>query len=217
MKNLIKDAVILFTITLIAGLFLGFVFEFTKEDRALQAEKKKNNAYKTVFVDYDEYKDVDMESVTFDDIDISKITGLSETLKNVGYAQNVVTIDGAVSANNNGNIIGYAITVTSKEGYGGDITFTVGFNKEGIVTGVSILSISETAGLGMNAKEKSFLDKYVGKSGGNFVVNKDNKDNLPNEIDAISGATITTRAMTKGVNAAYITAMEIMSGGDTNE
>ena len=45
MKNLIKDAVILFTITLIAGLFLGFVFEFTKEDRALQAEKKKNNAY----------------------------------------------------------------------------------------------------------------------------------------------------------------------------
>lgn len=217
MKNLIKDAVILFTITLIAGLFLGFVFEFTKEDRALQAEKKKNNAYKTVFVDYDEFKDVDMESVTFDDIDISKITGLSETLKNVGYAQNVVTIDGAVSANNNGNIIGYAITVTSKEGYGGDITFTVGFNKEGIVTGVSILSISETAGLGMNAKEKSFLDKYVGKSGGNFVVNKDNKDNLPNEIDAISGATITTRAMTKGVNAAYITAMEIMSGGDTNE
>ena len=217
MKNLIKDAVILFTITLIAGLFLGFVFEFTKEDRALQAEKKKNNAYKTVFVDYDEYKDVDMESVTFDDIDISKITGLSETLKNVGYAQNVVTIDGAVSANNNGNIIGYAITVTSKEGYGGDITFTVGFNKEGIVTGVSILSISETAGLGMNAKEKSFLDKYVGKSGGNFVVNKDNKDNLPNEIDAISGATITTRAITKGVNAAYITAMEIMSGGDTNE
>ena len=71
--------------------------------------------------------------------------------------------------------------------------------------------------MGMNAKEKSFLDKYVGKSGGNFVVNKDNKDNLPNEIDAISGATITTRAMTKGVNAAYITAMEIMSGGDTNE
>lgn len=217
MKNLIKDAVILFTITLIAGLFLGFVFEFTKEDRALQAEKKKNNAYKTVFVDYDEYKDVDMESVTFDDIDISKITGLSETLKNVGYAQNVVTIDGAVSANNNGSVIGYAITVTSKEGYGGDITFTVGINNEGVVTGVSILSISETAGLGMNAKEKSFLDKYVGKSGGNFVVNKDNKDNLPNEIDAISGATITTRAMTKGVNAAYITAMEIMSGGDTNE
>ncbi len=217
MKNLIKDAVILFTITLIAGLFLGFVFEFTKEDRALQAEKKKNNAYKTVFVDYDEFKDVDMESVTFDDIDISKITGLSETLKNAGYAQNVVTIDGAVSANNNGSVIGYAITVTSKEGYGGDITFTVGINNEGVVTGVSILSISETAGLGMNAKEKSFLDKYVGKSGGNFVVNKDNKDNLPNEIDAISGATITTRAMTKGVNAAYITAMEIMSGGDTNE
>lgn len=217
MKNLIKDAVILFTITLVAGLLLGFIFELTKDARAEQAEKTKNNAYKAVFSDYVEYKDVDMDSVTFDDIDITKIAGLSEKLYNAGYPQNVVTIDGAVSANKNGEITGYAITVTSKEGYGGDITFTVGFNKEGIVTGVSILSISETAGLGMNAKEKSFLDKYVGKSGGNFVVNKDNKDGLPNEIDAISGATITTRAMTKGVNAAFITAMEIMSGGDTNE
>ena len=69
----------------------------------------------------------------------------------------------------------------------------------------------------MEAKEAEFLDQYVGKAGGNFIVNKDNKNGLANEIDAISGATITTRAVTKGVNAAYITLLEIMDGGDINE
>lgn len=217
MKNLIKDAVILFTITLVAGLLLGFVFEITKDARAEQAEKAKNKAYKAVFSDYKDYKDMDLKDIKFSDIDLSMIDGLNDALKNAGYGEKEVTVNGAVLAQNGDNTLGYAVTVTSKEGYGGDIKFTVGFNKEGIVTGVSILSISETAGLGMNAKEKSFLNKYVGKSGGNFVVDKDNKDGLPNEIDAISGATITTRAMTKGVNAAYIVANMIIAGGDTNE
>ena len=62
----------------------------------------------------------------------------------------------------------------------------------------------------------SFINKFVGKKGGEFVVNKDNSKGLPNEIDAISGATITTRAVTQGVNAAYIVLVNI-EGGDINE
>ena len=117
----------------------------------------------------------------------------------------------------NGEIKGYAVNVVTPEGYGGDIQFTVGFDMEGTVTGVSMLSISETAGLGMKAKEAEFLNQYVGKSGGSFVVNKDNSAGAANEIDAISGATVTTRAVTKGVNAAYITVTQILNGGDINE
>lgn len=217
MKNLFKDALILFIITLVAGVTLGFVFELTKDAREEQAEIKKNNAYKAVFEDYEGYKDVDMSNASFEEIDITSINGLEDALKEAGYSSTVVTVDSVVQYISGANTYGYVVTVTAKEGYGGDIQFTVGFNLDGVVTGVSMLSISETAGLGMKAKEKDFLDKYVGKSGGNFVVNKDNAAGATNEIDAISGATITSRAVTKGVNAAYITVAQILNGGDINE
>ena len=68
----------------------------------------------------------------------------------------------------------------------------------------------------MEAKNASFIKSFVGKSGGEFVVDKDNSSGLPNEIDAISGATITTRAITNGVNAAYVALVQIL-GGDINE
>ena len=217
MKSLFKDALILFIITLVAGVTLGFVFELTKDARAEQAEIKKNNAYKAVFEECDDYKDMDLSQVSFEELDVASIAGLDDVLNKAGYASTVVTVDGVVQLISGNDIYGYVVTVTSKEGYGGDIQFTVGFDMKGTVTGISMLSISETAGLGMKAKEKEFLDKYVGKSGGEFVVDKDNTTGAANEIDAISGATVTTRAVTKGVNAAYITVALILNGGDINE
>ena len=95
---------------------------------------------------------------------------------------------------------GYVITATDKEGYGGDIRVTVGIKADGTVNGVSILSISETAGLGMKATEPAFYEQYQGKQAEKFYVSKDGGDGEP--IDALSGATITSRAMTGAVNAA---------------
>ena len=95
---------------------------------------------------------------------------------------------------------GYVVTVTDKEGYGGDIQITVGVTKDGTVSGVSILSISETAGLGMRATEAKFQEQYVGKTTDKFYVSKDGGEGEP--IDAISGATITSRAFTGAVNTA---------------
>lgn len=92
------------------------------------------------------------------------------------------------------------VTVTDKEGYGGDIQITVGVTKDGTVSGVSILSISETAGLGMRATEAKFQEQYVGKNTDKFYVSKDGGEGEP--IDAISGATITSRAFTGAVNTA---------------
>lgn len=215
MKNIIKDALILFTITLIAGLLLGFVYELTEEPREKQAEIKKNNAYKTVFADY--YSDLNIDDAKFNEYDISSSEILKEYLDKAGYTEKVVTIDEVVSAEIDDKMLGYVVTVTSKEGYGGDISFTVGVTIDGTVTGLSFLSISETAGLGMKAEDESFIRQYVGKKGGDFVVDKDNTAGLSNEIDAISGATVTTRAVTKGVNAAYITVGVIVSGGDIDE
>lgn len=220
MKSLIKDALVLFGITLVAGLLLGFVYEITKEPRAKQAELTRINAFKTVFTEYfdkhEEYKNLNYDNLTFYDVDLTAVDSLKEKLKKAGYSESKVIVNEAVRADIDTTNVGYAVTVTARGGYGGDIKLTVGFLLDGTVSGISYLSISETAGLGMEAKNKSFINKYVGKAGGAFVVDKDNTDGLPNEIDAISGATITTRAITQGVNAAYITFTQIV-GGDINE
>lgn len=95
--------------------------------------------------------------------------------------------------------VGYVFT-TSAAGYGGQIEIMTGINNDGTVTGISILSINETPGLGMNAKKDSFLSQYVGNNGP-FTVIK-NATASENEINAMTSATITTNAVTKAVNEA---------------
>lgn len=97
-----------------------------------------------------------------------------------------------------GDTIGYVFK-TSAKGYGGDIDLMVGIDTSGKVTGVSILSISETAGLGMNAKNESFINQYIGKSG-TIGVSKNGASDT--EIQALTGATITSKAVTLAVNTA---------------
>ena len=96
------------------------------------------------------------------------------------------------------NVAGYVFT-TSAKGYGGDIVTMVGVKNDGTVSGMDFLSISETAGLGMNADSDDFKNQFVGKSG-EIGVNK----NAPaeNEIQALTGATITSKAVTQAVNIA---------------
>lgn len=98
----------------------------------------------------------------------------------------------------NGNTVGFAITTKDKS-YGGDIEVMTGFSAEGKVTGVEILSIDDTPGLGMNAKKDEFRNKYTGKSG-TLVVSKNAA--ADNEIQALTGATITSNAVTRCVNSA---------------
>lgn len=107
-----------------------------------------------------------------------------------------------------GDTIGYVFK-TSAKGYGGDIDLMVGIDTSGKVTGVSILSISETAGLGMNAKNESFINQYIGKSG-TIGVSKNGASDT--EIQALTGATITSKAVTSAVNTALSLCSQI--GGE---
>ena len=117
-----------------------------------------------------------------------------------------------------GNVIGCAIPVTSK-GYGGDVQVMVGFAFEGEtalgkVTGVEILSHSVTPGLGANATNESFLKEYkqdITASG--FEVVKDSTGGGEGKIDAITGATITSNAVTNAVNEAVNIYMSLCEGG----
>ncbi len=98
-----------------------------------------------------------------------------------------------------GETAGYVFTVSSA-GYGGEIELTVGINSDGAVTGLTILSINETPGLGMNAKKDSFISQFLGKSGKLSVVK--NKTPANGEILAITSATVTSKAVTNAVNDA---------------
>ena len=97
---------------------------------------------------------------------------------------------------------GYVVEVTPS-GFGGTIDMVVGVGTDGTVTGVSIISMSETAGLGANASKDEFRAQFVGKSG-TVAVTKDGGD-----IDALTGATITSRAVSNGVTSALEAVAEL--------
>lgn len=187
MKGMIKDAAILFAITLIAGLILGFVYNVTKEPIAQAEEKAAKEAYAEVFRDASDFREITVET---DD-------SYQNEWDQAGFTQ--VDIDKALEAvDADGNGLGYVLTLTSHAGYGGDITFTLGIANDGTVNGISILSISETAGLGMKA-ESVLKPQYAGKKVSSFTVTKQGATS-DNQIDAISGATITSNALTTAVN-----------------
>ena len=104
---------------------------------------------------------------------------------------------------------GYCIESTAG-GFGGDLILMVGFDEGGNILGVSIVSLSETPGLGARVNDADYLSQYVGKSG-SLTLNKDGGS----DIDAISGATISSRAVLSAVNAATERLQTYLaSGGD---
>ncbi len=189
MAGTVKNVLCLTLITLVAGVGLGYVHDVTREPIAQMEENTKLTAYKTVFP----------EAASFSDM--PEATAGSEALiANAGISG--VDIDSIVQAvDASGNKIGYVINSTTHEGYGGDISISLGVDNEGCVKGMEILSISETAGLGMKAKEPTFKDQFRNKTVTQFTYTKSGASQ-EFEIDAISGATITTKAVTNAVNAA---------------
>ena len=186
-KESIKNTISLMLITLIAGLLLGAVYEITKEPIAKENQRAKEEAYKAVFADADSF-----EEISFDADQVQKELDGQGLDASINEAMKVLDASGQQ--------LGYVLTVTDHEGYGGDIQFAMGVQSDGTLNGISFLSISETAGLGMKAKEDSFRKQFEGKNVDQIVFTK-NGASADNEIDALSGATITTNAVTNGVNA----------------
>ena len=204
MKNkIIKDALALTLITLVAGVALGGVYEITKDPIARQEAQAKAEAYEQVFTDAAAFEAVEMDDT------LTKT--IRDQLDQEGYtAQSIEEVMRA--EDQSGETLGYAFTVVTSEGYGGDIRFSMGVQNDGTLNGISILSIGETAGLGMNADTPAFKDQFVGKQVEKLQYTK-NGATQDDEINAISGATVTTNAMTNGVNAG-LCAFRVMEGGD---
>ena len=142
MNKIIKNTLILAAITVVSGLVLGAAYEVTKGPIAQTQAKQKQEACQAVYPEADSFEAMDVDQ-----------KAAKEAIKKMGTN---ATVDEVYSAVMDGSEAGYVITVTDKDGYGGDIQITVGIMSDGTVNGISFLSISETAGLGMRAKEPSF-------------------------------------------------------------
>lgn len=194
MKKIIKDTLSLVMITIIAGVCLSFVHELTADTIAAAEYEERQASYREVFP----------EAAGFIEMEIFD-TALASASKD--FAAGVSIGEALWAVNESGNILGCVVSVTSANGYGGDIVLSVGIDYFGTVTGIErtitgmkVTSMSETSGLGSHCTDESFQDQFKGISG-EVVYVKDGKTQ-PNEIDMISGATFTSRAVTEAVNGA---------------
>lgn len=100
-----------------------------------------------------------------------------------------------------GDTAAYIFTESAK-GYGGDVSVMTAVNTDGTVSGTAILDVSnETPGLGQNAAKEGFYSQFKGLKKGISLL-KNGADGEKNEINAVTGATITSAAVTRAVNAA---------------
>ena len=194
-KKIVHDALILTAFTLALGLILGFVYEITKTPIEKANEEAAKEAYQTVFKDADSFTPQE-----FDKEEANKLVSIDDI---------------ELAADKSGNPLGYVITVTAKDASQASITFSVGIKNDGTVNGYSITDIAETPGLGMKAEEEEFYSQFEGKNVSEFTVVKQ-APSAENEIEAITGSTITSKAMANGCNAAIYYFQNAL-GGAGNE
>ncbi len=201
MNKIVKNTLILTAITVVSGLLLGIVYDVTKEPIAAAQENTKQEAFRSVMPD----------AATFETYEEFNAEDAAALLAENGYTSDDIT-EVAVGKDNSGNTAGYVINVTSHEAYDGDLQVSVGIMADGTVKGIEMLSISETAGLGMKAAEDEFKDQFKEKSVERFSYTKTGEDG-DDKIDAISGATITTNSVTNAVNSALVYFQNELGGG----
>ena len=183
MKGILKDAAILFVITLVAGLCLGAVHEVTLDPIAKAQEAAATKTYKEVFPEAAKFEQTDELTAA--------VAASADEILAQGFGN--VSVDAQVAEAEDGSVLGYLITASSTEGYNGLVQISVGITSEGNLTGLGFLSISETPGLGMKAKEPDFKDQFNGMKAQKLEVTKTDAT-ADNQVQAISGATYTTNA-----------------------
>ena len=179
MNSILKLGLNLFVICAVAAGLLAGTNQITAPLIEQRNEQANNEARQAVLADATEFKILD-----------------SKNYKSSSDVEVVEVYEGL----NGSEVAGYTIKVLPK-GYGGEIELMVGITKDGTIAGVNIGNMSETPGLGARSKEEAFYGQYAGKPATELSVVKSGTAG-ETEIQAISGATITSKAVTCGVNAA---------------
>ncbi|MBD0851708.1 RnfABCDGE type electron transport complex subunit G [Maribacter arenosus] len=184
-STFLNMALALIVITIVAGFSLGFVNDLTLEPKAKAKLAKKVNALKMVLPVFD------------NDLVSEMVRIKSEVVKD--------SIE-IYPAYLNGKFVGAAVIGASEKGFSGLVKIMVGFKPDGNIQDIVVLEQKETPGLGTKMKEEKFLGQFRDKNPSSFDL-KVTKDG--GEVDALTGATISTRAFTEAAQSAYNEYVEI--------
>ena len=178
-STLLNMVITLLVVTAISSASLGFMHQLTKEPKAAAEKAKQNFAIKAVLPEYDNDPSVEAYAIESHD----------------GGEQLI-----CYPASKNGELTGIAVKSWTMKGFSGKVCLMVGFDKTGNIINISVLEQKETPGLGTKMTDAEFKNQYNGKHPGaiNLTVKKDG-----GTIDAITAATISSRAFSDAVNRAY--------------
>lgn len=155
------------------------------------------------------------EKIALNSVETEKASRMLVLPEGTQYSE-VTSLESGITycagSDDSGNQVGYVFTANAK-GYGGTVSVMVGLDNEGTITGIEILSHSETPGLGANATKDDFKGRFIGKSG-ELAVDKTSNDGQ--NIQAITAATITSKAVTNAVNSVTAAFEELNLGGENN-
>ncbi|MGN1201746.1 MAG: RnfABCDGE type electron transport complex subunit G [Eubacterium sp.] len=191
-SSILVNTLVLFAVTFVAVLALAVVNQVTKGPIAQAEINARAEIYKVVYPDAENFSEIENGEAL--------IENSAEALSGAGYDGCYIN-DALAVTDAGGNTTGYVIAATSPSGYGGDLQIAVGITADGVITGFNVVSNSETAGLGSKCTEPEFTAQFANKPAQILEYTKSGASE-DNEIDAISGATITTNAVTEATNAA---------------
>jgi len=192
MCDMIKPSVSLFIICLITAFCLAFVNNTTKDTIVQRTQKDAEEQRRQVLSIADSFKRLPAQ-------------------QGVEYS---TLIREAYAAYSGDKFVGYVFSAYPK-GYGGDIAVTVGVGSDGRIMGVKIGANQETPGLGSKTAEDRFTGQYMDKSIDSTIKVVKVPPKADDEIQAVSGATISSRAVTSAVQASADMAKKLLGGGDT--
>ncbi|MCI8549234.1 MAG: FMN-binding protein [Lachnospiraceae bacterium] len=180
-KKILKEAAILFVITLVSGLLLGFAYQVTKTPIAERQAREKREAYQGVFPDAADFAEEDT---------LNAKLGEAEAILSEAGVTGVAVNECLAAKDGSGQVLGYVMSL-SFAGSQGEITMAYGWAMDGSTMGIDILQSSETANLGSLADEPEFKDQFAQNT---------EKFALGDNIDQISGATVTSDAVVNAAN-----------------
>ena len=204
-KRIPRPVIVLTCIALIAGLALSGVYAMTKDTIADQKRAEQAASYKVVLPDAESFEV---------DADIDKaIADLNGQVYGADFGRATIN-EAYVGVDAAGNPVGYAISVTSADGFDGNVTLALGVDTEGTVNGISFTELHETPGMGMRVDEDEFKAQFAGKSVTKFTLNKAGGSTADDEIDSVSGASTTSGAVVNAVNAGLDFFHSVVKGGN---
>ena len=178
-STFLNMTITLFAITIVAGVSLGFINDITKGPKAQAKLERKINALKDVLPAFNNNPVEDVKLVKHE------------------LAKDSVEIYPGIQDETH---TGTAVIGSTQTGYSGLVKIMVGFEPNGNIKNIVVLEQKETPGLGTKMKDDKFLRQFRGKNPAEFDI-RPTKDG--GEVDALTGATITTRAFGEAAQMAY--------------